>query len=128
LADVIRSQLRETDVAARWGGDEFAVLAPSTSKGAAVALAERIRALIPQERAPWHLSGSLGVAAIDPRSDGDVVDSATLMRAADAALYEAKRTGRNRVVMASARHSRDTMDPGSWTTDAPHSAKSGRCS
>jgi diguanylate cyclase (GGDEF)-like protein len=103
LADVIRSQLRETDVAARWGGDEFAVLAPSTSKDAAAALAERIRALIPQEPAPWQLSGSLGVAVIDPPSDEGIVDSATLMRAADAALYEAKRTGRNRVVVAPAR-------------------------
>jgi diguanylate cyclase (GGDEF)-like protein len=98
LADVIRSQLRETDVAARWGGDEFAVLAPSTSTGAALALAERIRALIPQQGAQWRLSGSLGVAAIDLQADKDVVDSATLMRAAEAALYEAKRAGRNRVV------------------------------
>jgi diguanylate cyclase (GGDEF)-like protein len=121
LADVIRSQLRETDVAARWGGDEFAVLAPSTSRNAAIALAERIRALIPQERSPWHLSGSLGVAAIDPRSDERLVDSATLMRAADAAMYEAKRTGRNKVVVASARHSHGTVDPGSSTTHAPHS-------
>jgi diguanylate cyclase (GGDEF)-like protein len=100
LADVIRSQLRETDLAARWGGDEFAVLAPSTSKSAAVALAERIRALIPRQSAAWHLSASLGVATIDPRREEDVVDSSTLMRAADAALYEAKRTGRNRVVVA----------------------------
>jgi Diguanylate cyclase, GGDEF domain len=46
VADVIRSELRES-VGARWGGDEFAVLAPSTSRVAALALAERIRALIP---------------------------------------------------------------------------------
>jgi diguanylate cyclase (GGDEF)-like protein len=100
LADVIRSQLRETDVAARWGGDEFAVLAPNTSREAAVVLAERIRASIPEQRAGWHLSGSLGVVTIDPTVEEDVVDSATLMRAADAVLYEAKRTGGSRVVVA----------------------------
>lgn len=104
LADVIRSELRETDIGARWGGDEFAVLAPNTTRPAALTLAERLRAMIPQQSAPWALSGSLGVAIVDPKADGDVVDSATLMRAADAALYEAKRSGRNRVVTASPHH------------------------
>jgi diguanylate cyclase (GGDEF)-like protein len=104
LAGAIRSQLRATDIGARWGGDEFAVLAPSTSEPAALALAERIRAMIPEVGAEWPLTGSVGVATIDPRSDGEVVDPATLMRAADAALYEAKRRGRNRVVSASPRH------------------------
>jgi diguanylate cyclase (GGDEF)-like protein len=100
LADVIRSELRETDIGARWGGDEFAVLAPNTSPAAAVALAERIRALIPEASAPWMLSASLGVATVDPADEGEVTDSATLMRAADAALYAAKRRGRNMVVSA----------------------------
>lgn len=104
LADVIRSELRETDIGARWGGDEFAVLAPNTPEPAALALAERIRALIPETSLPWRLSGSVGVATIDPRHDGEVVDSSTLMRAADAALYEAKRRGKNRVMSASPRH------------------------
>jgi diguanylate cyclase (GGDEF)-like protein len=102
LADVIRSQLRETDVGARWGGDEFAILAPRTSEFAALALAERIRALIPGHSADWPLSGSVGVTAIDPRTDGQLVDSATLMRAADVAMYQAKRGGKNRVAAASA--------------------------
>jgi diguanylate cyclase (GGDEF)-like protein len=100
LADVIRSELRETDIGARWGGDEFAVLAPNTSQAAALALAERIRATIPAAGAPWALSGSIGVAAVDPGQGEEVVDSATLMRAADAALYAAKRRGRNMVVSA----------------------------
>jgi diguanylate cyclase (GGDEF)-like protein len=100
LADVIRSQLRETDTGARWGGDEFAVLAPNTGERAALALAERIRVLIPATSAEWSLTGSFGVATIDPGADGEVDDAATLMRAADAALYEAKQRGRNRVVTA----------------------------
>jgi len=97
LAEVIRSQLRETDVGARWGGDEFAILAPRTSKVEALAFAERIRVLIPQHSAQWPLSGSIGVASIDPTTGEELVDSATLMRTADVAMYEAKRGGKNRV-------------------------------
>jgi diguanylate cyclase (GGDEF)-like protein len=98
IADVIRSQLRGSDLGARWGGDEFAVLAPNTAKNAALALAERIRAEIPERSGPQALSGSVGVATIDPRTEGAIADPAALMRAADGALYEAKRLGRNRVV------------------------------
>ena len=71
LADVIRAQLRETDLAARWGGDEFAVMAPNTSKDAALALAERIRGSIPGGSGEWHLSGSFGVATVDPQAGED---------------------------------------------------------
>ena len=67
-----------------------------------MALAERIRAVIPQPSTRWPLSVSVGVAALDPNTDGEGLDSATLMRAADAAMYEAKRRGRDRVVVASA--------------------------
>ena len=119
LAGVIRSQLRATDVGARWGGDEFAVLAPGISRDAAVALAERIRASILRQRGEWRVSGSLGVAIVDPETDEDIVDPYTLMRAADAALYEAKRAGRNRVVVASRRHSRNAGARGSAITHAP---------
>ena len=100
LAEAIRSELREADVPARWGGDEFALLAPNTSSVAAIALAERIRSLIPQRSVQYPLTGSVGVAAIDPAAGGEFVDAAVLMRTADAAMYEAKRRGRNRVVMA----------------------------
>jgi diguanylate cyclase (GGDEF)-like protein len=100
LADVIRSELRESDVGARWGGDEFGVLCPNTASAAAMALAERIRARIPEMNPGWKLSASLGVATFDPKVHSDGVDSAMLMRAADQALYEAKRGGRNRVAMA----------------------------
>lgn len=92
----LRDGGRVTDLAARVGGDEFVVLAPNTATPAAVALAERIRTLV----AGAHVDGltvSLGVAT---REGGGSSDARTLWDRADAALYEAKRQGRNRVVAA----------------------------
>jgi diguanylate cyclase (GGDEF)-like protein len=98
VADAIRIQLRATDTGARWGGDEFAILAPNTSASAAVALAERVRALIARQDVPWRLTASIGVATMDGKRGHERLDAAALMHVADAALYEAKRRGRNTVV------------------------------
>jgi two-component system cell cycle response regulator len=76
------------------GGDEFALLAPSTSGPAAVALAERIRALVEAEPVDG-LTVSLGVSTLEGARS---VDARALWDDADGALYEAKRRGRNRVV------------------------------
>jgi diguanylate cyclase (GGDEF)-like protein len=100
LADVIRSQLRETDVAARWGGDEFGILAPNTSQASALALAERIRVRVPEQGLRWRLTASVGIAAVEPDVHGTLVDSAMLMHLADTAMYDAKRSGRNMVSTA----------------------------
>jgi diguanylate cyclase (GGDEF)-like protein len=91
----LRQGARSSDMAARVGGDEFALLAPSTSPAAATALAERVRALVAAERAAG-LTISIGVATAE---GGDAVP-AHLREAADRALYEAKRRGRDRVVAA----------------------------
>lgn len=102
VAGVIRSELRASDAAARWGGDEFVVVAPSTANEAALALAERIRRRISEQIAPWSgrqsMTVSIGVATINGSLSGTPSDSVALMRAADNAVYEAKRRGKNTVV------------------------------
>jgi len=93
VAWALRSGSRQTDVAARWGGDEFLVIAPSASRAEAVELAERIRVASALMDSP-RVTASLGVATLDPLAGTDM---AGLMHEADRALYEAKRLGRNRV-------------------------------
>jgi diguanylate cyclase (GGDEF)-like protein len=100
LAEVIRRELRETDFAGRYGGDEFVLLLPHTTGVEARVLSERIAARL--RDTPLALRGravtlgaSFGIAALgeEPLDDpGDI-----LVRRADAALYAAKRGGRGRV-------------------------------
>jgi diguanylate cyclase (GGDEF)-like protein/PAS domain S-box-containing protein len=103
LAIALRSTFREVDVVARLGGEEFAVLLPSTDLAGAAAVAERLRqhvesqsVTVEGERIRYTVS--LGVAGMD---DG-VAGLDALLRRADQALYAAKGRGRNRVVRWSA--------------------------
>jgi len=100
IAHIIRSELRETDTAARWGGDEFTILVPKTDKTSAVSLAERIRKCIADQAAAWPLTASIGVATLTADQVASNRDSIGLMRSADAAMYDAKRRGKNAVVAA----------------------------
>jgi diguanylate cyclase (GGDEF)-like protein len=106
LGRILDDESRGIDEPARYGGEEFAVALPETALGGAVELAERIRSRIESERvrgvngvAPLHVTASIGAASM-PASADTVRD---LIAAADAALYEAKRAGKNRVVSAPAR-------------------------
>lgn len=101
LARLVETSLRGCDHLGRWGGEEFVVLATHSDMDAAVGLAERLRSLV----ATLHVSGldqpitvSIGVAIWQP---GD--SCKTLMARADAAMYRAKRSGRNRVELAEER-------------------------
>ena len=103
LSDIVRTALRTEDFFARYGGEEFAVLCRGVSLGNASILAERLRVLV--ETTSFEYQGqlmpvtiSIGVAALHDKMD----DGGTALVAdADAALYEAKRGGRNRVVSRS---------------------------
>jgi diguanylate cyclase (GGDEF)-like protein len=94
VGHVIRETLRGADVAARFGGEEFSILLPQTTSEEAVAIAERIRHNIEQTKfAHRPVTSSIGVASCS----AELCISADLVAAADKALYEAKRKGRNRV-------------------------------
>jgi diguanylate cyclase (GGDEF)-like protein len=106
IGRVLDEESRGIDEPARYGGEEFALALPETGLGGAVELAERIRSRIESERVPGvdgggplHVTASLGAASM-PASAASAQD---LVASADAALYEAKRAGKNRVATASAR-------------------------
>jgi diguanylate cyclase (GGDEF)-like protein len=93
VADALVANTKNYDVAARYGGDEFVVLLPGCSRVDAMRVAERVRNSIARSIDEASVTISAGVATVpDNATDGE-----RLMTAADAALYEAKRTGRDRV-------------------------------
>jgi len=96
-ARVIESCTRRADLAARYGGEEFVVLLPGASRVEALAIAGRIRAAIADRYAQdGGLTISIGVATLPE----DAGDKEALLEAADRAMYEAKRQGRDRVIAA----------------------------
>jgi len=95
---------RATDLVARYGGEEFAIVLPNTDAGGAAIVAEKIRAKVEKldlehQESPInrHVTISLGAVSMIPDVDSE---PATLISAADQALYQAKREGRNRSVSA----------------------------
>jgi two-component system cell cycle response regulator len=107
VAQRVEAQIRTMDTAARFGGDELAILLPDASSAEAATLAERIREVIAAEpfaltaEVQRNLTVSVGVAAVSPgRHETDLKAVADrLLADADAALYRAKALGRNRVQM-----------------------------
>jgi diguanylate cyclase (GGDEF)-like protein len=99
LARAIQAELRFTDVAARYGGDEFIVLLPDTPAKGALEVAERIRKRIAGAPLEYHakrLAASVSIGIASFPEDGATLDA--LASHADRALYAAKQDGRNRSV------------------------------
>jgi two-component system cell cycle response regulator len=98
LSSCFREELRGIDSAARFGGDEFALILPQALADGALIVAERVRARIEQIYIPefGSLTASIGIACFPAHA----ASRAELFRAADDALYAAKRAGRNRVCVA----------------------------
>lgn len=106
-AEEITRHIRESDLLGRYGGEEFVVAVPETGTQSAVAAAEKLRRAIeavefrsdgvpPAGDPPVRITISIGVASLPVEDDQDEF---VLIRRADQALYEAKRTGRNRVTV-----------------------------
>ena len=98
VGDALRQTCRASDLASRYGGDEFVVLLPSTTAEQAVVLCARLREVLSRSstKLPIPLTVSIGVAELTKETTS--VDA--LFEAADAALYEAKHAGRDRVTLA----------------------------
>ena len=97
VAAILKESTRDVDCAARYGGEEFVVVLPETEAAGATETAQRIQArLARDELVGGNLTLSVGVAQFP--SDGESPDD--LLAGADAALYQAKREGRNRVLRA----------------------------
>ncbi|MGB0680945.1 MAG: GGDEF domain-containing protein, partial [Polyangiales bacterium] len=103
VAAALKTSLRIEDVVARYGGEEFCVVARGTSLEQAKILAERVRVTVAALQVIWEgqvlrLSASVGVATLQPGTT--FRDVGALIAAADQALYQAKRAGRNRAYIA----------------------------
>lgn len=102
VAQLIRQTLRASDMAARVGGEEFALLLPETGRAGAFSMADRLRRAIAEDICvhgdqPIPITISFGLACLEAHDSGDAPSCDEFLRAADSALYASKRAGRNRV-------------------------------
>ena len=101
FAVLLEETVRDVDLAGRWGGEEFVLILPGTDLAGGAQVAERIRValagrvVLAVDRTPITVTASFGVAAIPPAKT-----ASELFAAADAAMYQAKRAGKNRVETA----------------------------
>ena len=105
LADSFKFNIRGVDLACRYGGEEFVIVMPETELDVAQRVAERLREAIAERRyrigegkPEIPVTASIGIATLDPATD----TPQTLIERADKALYEAKASGRNKVVIQAA--------------------------
>lgn len=100
VAGRMLDSVRLEDMIGRWGGEEFLVVLPNTAAQGAAELAERLRQVVADEPCQVPDGGAVSVTISLGCAASVIDDAATLVRSADAALYEAKESGRDRVVVA----------------------------
>lgn len=109
LAHILRSLVRENDVVVRYGGEEFAIILPETSKSEAAPIISRIQKAIRDRHFSYTIpSGAKAILTISAGiadCPGDADDFDSLVRRADEALYQAKNTGRDKLILAATRTS-----------------------
>ncbi len=103
VAKTLQTNIRTTDTLIRYGGEEFAIILPETSQDQAKEMAERIRKSIAKKASPFKIKNkrrgitiSLGVSGL---TNGKSIQPKSLVKKSDQALYQAKKKGRNRVVV-----------------------------
>jgi two-component system cell cycle response regulator len=100
VADRMVRSVRLEDMVGRWGGEEFLVVLPNTPIQGAAELAERLRQVVAEEPCRLPDGGAIRVTISLGCAASVIDDAGTLVRSADAAMYQAKESGRNRVVVA----------------------------
>ncbi|NMA68781.1 MAG: GGDEF domain-containing protein [Desulfitobacterium sp.] len=108
LAQLAKGLVRKNDILARFGGEEFVLIAPNTGEKGAYKLGERIRRAVEShtfqyEGEKMSVTVSIGIAVLDESNDDQQKLQEELIKAADEALYLAKNKGRNRVEISSKR-------------------------
>ncbi len=99
FGEIVRREIRSTDVACRYGGEEFAVLFAESTSASASAVAERIRRALKRESFEWEGKEFRATVSAGIAGSGETEERAQLLFHADKALYAAKEKGRNRVVV-----------------------------
>ena len=124
LARVVQEAIRKDDILGRFGGEEFLLILPNTSLPQATSAANKVRDAIAARKFPFAERQPMGIISVSggvAEYPQDGVDTAALLRAADAALFAAKAQGRNRVVAAS------SVNPGARPPlGAPSAAPTGK--
>ncbi len=100
LVQTCRSTLRAADTVARWGGEEFLAILPGTNAATAMSVAERLRLEVASMQVPVPGGACIGVTVSIGVAEPAGGDANELLRRSDSALYAAKTSGRNRVVLA----------------------------
>lgn len=112
LSLLLTGDARETDLLARWGGEEFMLICTETDVQQATLIAERLRQRVAdwgRGQSPADITASFGIAGLEGRQPLSVAD---LVERADRALYRAKHEGRNRCIMADTLQQEASLSPG----------------